>query len=135
MTREPLTSRERGLIVLVGIGLLATGIALALPAGRPRGLSPSPSIWLEDVRVLVPTFAEPVPKGPLDLNRATIEQLVLLPGIGPTLAGRILAWRESRGPFKTVEDLKEVAGIGEKTLERLRGLVTVGEAPASVPAP
>jgi len=63
--------------------------------------------------------------GRLDLNVATVEQLDALPGIGPVLAARIVAFREHHGPFRLVDDLLEVTGIGPKTLERLRPLVTV----------
>ena len=63
--------------------------------------------------------------GPLDLNRATVEELVELPGIGPVLAERIVAFREEHGPFRSVEDLLQVPGIGEATLEALRPYITV----------
>lgn len=63
--------------------------------------------------------------GPVELNRATVEELMELPGIGPVLAERIVAFREQHGPFTSVEDLLQVPGIGEATLEALRPLVTV----------
>ncbi len=62
----------------------------------------------------------------LDLNRATVEELEALPGIGPALARRIVEYRERYGPFQRLEDLLEIKGIGPKRLEALRGLVTVG---------
>jgi competence protein ComEA len=68
------------------------------------------------------------PGGPaavVDLNAATQAQLDALPGVGPVLAGRILAWRTEHGRFTRVDELGEVAGIGPKALERLRPLVTV----------
>ena len=64
------------------------------------------------------------PEG-LDLNKATADQLVLLPRIGPTMAQRILSVRRQIGRFEYVSDLLLVNGIGEKTLEVLKGLVTV----------
>ena len=64
--------------------------------------------------------------GPLDLNSATQADLEELPGVGPVTAGRILAWREERGRFTSVEELLEVSGIGERTLEQLEPHVTVG---------
>jgi competence protein ComEA len=63
--------------------------------------------------------------GPLDLNTATLADLDTLPGVGPVLAGRILAWREANGRFGSVDQLGEVPGIGERTLERLAPLVRV----------
>src|SRR5262249_56008260 len=71
--------------------------------------------------------------GPINLNRATADELRLLPGIGPKMSERILEER-ARGPFKSVEDLRRVPGIGAKTLERLRPYLTVEEAPAKVAA-
>ena len=62
---------------------------------------------------------------PLDLNQATKEQLMALPGIGPALAQRIVAWREEHGPFASLDELLEVPGIGEELLATLRPLVTV----------
>lgn len=58
--------------------------------------------------------------GLLDPDRASAAQLTRLPGIGPTLAARIVADRESRGPFRTPEALLRVSGIGPRTLERIR---------------
>jgi len=65
------------------------------------------------------------PDAVVDLNAATQAQLDALPGVGPVLAGRILAWRTEHGRFTRVDELGEVAGIGPKALERLRPLVTV----------
>ena len=56
----------------------------------------------------------------LDLNTATLSDLTRLPGIGQTKAQAILDWREAHGPFRAVEDLLSVDGIGEKTWETLR---------------
>ncbi|MGH7254233.1 MAG: ComEA family DNA-binding protein [Nitrospirales bacterium] len=61
----------------------------------------------------------------LDLNRATADELRALPGIGAVLAERVIRYRDSHGPFRTVEELQHVKGIGRKTLEKLRVLVTV----------
>lgn len=61
--------------------------------------------------------------GALDINRATAQELVALPGIGPVLAGRIVAYRDSVGRFDAVADLVAVKGIGPATLARLEPLV------------
>lgn len=68
----------------------------------------------------------PTPESPLDLERATAGDLVRLPGIGPVLAERIVAWREARTSPWEVEDLLAVRGIGPATLIRIGPLVTVG---------
>ncbi len=60
---------------------------------------------------------------PLDLNRAGPEELMALPGIGEKLAQRVVAYRQSRGGFRNVDELRKVRGIGEKRMERLRPLV------------
>ena len=63
---------------------------------------------------------------PLDLNSAKIEELQALPGIGETLALRIYAFRVRRGKLHSVQELYEVEGIGEATMEKIQGLVYVG---------
>lgn len=63
---------------------------------------------------------------PIDINTADEEELCQLPGIGPALAGRIVADRTANGPYATLDDLMRVSGIGEKTLTELRPYVTVG---------
>jgi competence protein ComEA len=63
--------------------------------------------------------------GTVDLNTATTEQLDSLPGVGPVLAQRILDWRGEHGPFTTVDQLREVPGIGEAKFGQLRDRVTV----------
>lgn len=62
----------------------------------------------------------------LDLNTASQADLTRLPGIGEKKAAAILAWREENGPFRVVEDLVSVDGIGEKILADIRPYVTVG---------
>jgi competence protein ComEA len=61
----------------------------------------------------------------LNLNKATQQDFERLPGIGPVLAGRIVEYRQSRGVFRDVEQLRRVKGIGRKTFERIRPLVVV----------
>lgn len=66
-----------------------------------------------------------VDDGRIDLNTATAEQLQTINGIGPVTADRILAHRRSIGRFTSVDQLLDVKGIGSKTLEKIRGQVTV----------
>lgn len=90
-------------------------------------------------RIYVPRWGEDVPADPVapsgsstaeapqlvDLNRATAAELEQLPGIGPTTAAAIVAHRDEVGPFTTIDDLADVAGIGPAKLAALRDLVTV----------
>jgi competence protein ComEA len=85
------------------------------PAGmRPTNVRPSAQSKKSDAL-----------KDAIDVNRAPGDQLQKLPGIGPRLAQRILDER-AKSPFKSVDDLRRVGGIGPKTLEKLRPFVTVG---------
>jgi competence protein ComEA len=62
---------------------------------------------------------------PVDINNATAEQLDTLPGVGPATATKIIADRQTNGPFKSADDLGRVAGIGPKKLEDLKALIVV----------
>jgi competence protein ComEA len=71
----------------------------------------------------------PTPKRPiaekLDLNRATKQDFEALPGVGPVLAERIIEYRQARGAFRDVEQLRRIKGIGNKKFDRIRPLVGV----------
>jgi len=60
------------------------------------------------------------PSAPISLSTATVEQLDTLDGIGPTLAQRIVEYREAHGGFRSIDELKQVDGIGEKRFESLK---------------
>lgn len=62
---------------------------------------------------------------PIQLNKASAEQLQALPGVGPALAERIVAYRNAHGPFQDVEQLVEVKGIGQAKLAKLKQSLTV----------
>jgi competence protein ComEA len=66
-----------------------------------------------------------VAAGPVDLNRATAEQLDALPGVGPATAAAIVAYRDQHGPFSNLEELLQVRGIGPAKLDGLRDLVRI----------
>lgn len=88
-------------------GLMASGVSPRTPSREtPRGDDPITS--------------------PIDINRADEITLTRLPGIGPRLAQRILADRAEKGPFRSVDELVRVKGIGPATVARLRPMITVG---------
>ena len=63
----------------------------------------------------------------VDLNRAGIEELVKLPGVGKIVAQRIVNYREENGAFRATEELMNVRGIGEKTYLKLEPYLTVSQ--------
>jgi competence protein ComEA len=85
----------------------------ALPPPRARA-TPSPD----------PPVADP---RPLDLNRASVDEISRLPGVGPGLARRIVEERDRRGRFESTDGLRGILGLGPKKLAALRALVTVDQ--------
>ena len=65
----------------------------------------------------------------ININTATTEELMLLKGIGPKYAARIVEYREKYGPFKTPEGLMQVSGIGQKTFEKNQEIIIVEKPP------
>ena len=138
--------RRPGLVRLPAGSRVADAIAAA---GGPTDRAALPRINLarplsDGEQVVVPDADDPLPapvpapagpggpsgtgtaaSGPLDLNAATAADLDGLPGVGPVIAGRIVAWRAEHQRFTRVDELAEVAGIGDRMLERLRPLVRV----------
>ncbi len=122
MNAPSLSVPERGLILLIGVALLASGGLLYLARDRQPSAVRSEPVVLENVVIVRPTFHD---ARKVDLNTAAVEDLVRLPGIGEVLAGRIIAYREEHGRFTSVEGIVAVNGIGPKVLEEIRELVTI----------
>lgn len=119
----------------VGRSYSAGDIQIAVPAQllteptQPPQTQPVRTVSAEaqtEPRETEPPETEPEIAFPIDLNTAGETELMALPGIGPVLAERILAYRRERGSFETVEELMNVSGIGEKRLEAIWDLVTIG---------
>jgi competence protein ComEA len=86
------------------------GAVAAAPAGGSAGSTGS-----------APAGSQPAQ--PISLSTATVEQLDTLDGIGPTLAGRIVEYREAHGGFRSIDELRQVDGIGDKRFAALRKAV------------
>jgi competence protein ComEA len=91
-----------------------------------------PRVGEENVRSCITQAPAASPTGGqqktrIDINQAPVEQLATLPGIGPSLAQRIVEWRDSNGPFVTIEEIKNVTGIGDATFEDIKDRITVGD--------
>jgi competence protein ComEA len=92
------------------------GAAAGAPVAGARGTAPGPAPGGDPVAASA--------GGPkISLSSATVEQLDTLDGIGPTLAQRIVAWRDAHGGFQSVEQLREVEGIGDKRFQALKTAV------------
>ena len=136
-----------GAVAVPGVYELAAGSrvadALAEAGGPTDGADPDAlnlaAPLLDGDRIAVPLIGEGAEQagsgqvhagtaealGPLDLNRATVDDLDALPGVGPATASAIVAHRAANGPFASVDDLEAVRGIGPAKLEAIRPLVTV----------
>ena len=77
------------------------------------------------IKIHVPTASEQNQPQKVNINRAKVWLLEALPEIGKTRAQTIVDYREKNGPFKSIDDLTRVAGIGEDTIEKIRHLITV----------
>ena len=117
------TGRDRGWLRRVDqvtiAGLTATGLLLLAGHWWYRGALAGRYLELDRDGP-----ARALPEYVVDLNAADWPELMLLPGIGETMARRIVQWRDQRGPFRSAADLAQVPGIGSRTVERLAAHVT-----------
>ncbi len=74
--------------------------------------------------------AKPAPTGKVNINTASAQQFTTLPGVGEKMAARIVEYRQKQGGFKSVQELMNVKGLGEKNLAKLQPYLTTGEAAA-----
>jgi competence protein ComEA len=74
--------------------------------------------------------AKPAPAGKVNINTASAEQLTTLPGVGPKLAARIVEYRQKSGAFKSVQELMNVRGLGEKNLKKIEQYLSAGDSAA-----
>jgi competence protein ComEA len=104
------------LVVLLALGVGAAALEAQTPAGKATGTPAATAA------------------APLNLNTATSAQLESLPGVGKSMADRIIEYRQKNGGFKKAEDLMNVKGIGEKSFLKLKSMVTVVAAKTERPA-
>ena len=142
MSRDPGVEPHGRMLksLLIKLGLLAVTAGLALwigwpvedrpvPAPDPSPITISVQPVIRDAPASLPNEKlSPMGRDPqrVDLNRATVEQLQHLPGLGTVLARRVIERRTQRGPYRRVEDLLQVKGIGAKRLAQLHAFVVVG---------
>ncbi len=113
--------KNQGVWLLLTLEILLLALLIGFFLGRntadmPIQISKLPS-QTEDT---ASSDSETETQGKININTANAEQLQELPGIGPTLAERIIAYRDKNGPFQTLSELTNVEGIG---LEKLNGLI------------
>ena len=94
-------------------------------ASEPSEASATPPAAVESPAEVTPTGESHYLDGKLRINLATQAELESLPGIGPTIAGRIIAYRDKNGAFKRLTTLKSIEGIGDKRYAALVDLVTI----------
>jgi competence protein ComEA len=100
--------------------LFAIVLALLFAAGHPsaHGAQAKPA----------PAPAKGAAAAIVNINTATVAELDALPGIGAKVAARIVEYRQKNGPFKKVEELMNVRGVGEKNFLKLKGQLSIGAA-------
>ncbi len=94
--------------------LVAALVCIALPLEAQRAAKPT-------------VAATAVSTGPVNLNSASAAQIALLPGIGPKTADLVVQYRQKNGPFKKIEEIMNVRGIGEKSFLRIKDRLTVAD--------
>lgn len=110
---------------------IASITALGVSLSRELRKDPAPAAVVpssNDDALLISTTPKPSAVRLIDVNAASLSELDLLPGIGPALGQRIIDYRGEHGPFEHVDELQEVSGIGPRTLDKMRPLVTLGDA-------
>jgi comEA protein len=118
-----MTRQEKAVIYFL-IGMLALGLAVKFYKSRTGRVNlkvarSTPMAPDADIDRIIKE------KGLVKINTATTEDLARLPGIGATLAQRIIDYRAKNGSFSTKEDLKKVSGIGEKKYQAVKDYITV----------
>ena len=131
--RRMMTVRKPNISILLILTLVFAAFVLGFSLGRGQNRSDI-RVTVSQVSVTAPTETEhtdPLPSSPkavfpICINTASQEEIAQLPGIGDTLAKRIVRYRRLHGRFSRPEDLLKVEGIGEKRLEEMIDLIVIG---------
>jgi len=113
-------NRNEQIILLILCTTLLVGLIVTYLDKEDSDSIPDFEVRKNAVAVPPPQESEKAAELLIDLNKATAKDLERLPGIGPQIATRIIAYRDQNGAFKKIDDITKVSGIGPKTLERLR---------------
>jgi competence protein ComEA len=97
--------------------LVAALVFISSPLGAQRATKP-------------PAAASAVSTGIVNLNTATAAQIASLPGIGPKTADLVVQYRQKNGPFKKIEEIMNIRGVGEKSFLKIKDRLTVAEGKA-----
>lgn len=139
-----LTKSEAGTILFLSFGLLLGGTAKILNLDKPTAkydfkssdsFFSSASAKIDSIIAADEDTTRPArragkktslsPSSPIDINKASAEELILLPGVGKVTAGRIVDYRKTVGKFKSIDDLLNVKGIGQAKFAKLKPYVRV----------
>ena len=104
---------------------LQDGEQVFVPTLAPSAAAPATSAPASGAATGQPSAATPPVANRLNINTATVTDLVGLPQIGPALAQRIVDYRNAHGPFRAIEDIMQVSGIGPATFADIKDLITV----------
>ena len=114
-----------GTAILLLAGVILYNVFFTEPQVAEPAVAPSETVSAAETTTVSTTETTAPAYTKVNINTATAEELETLSGIGPAKAQAIVAYRETNGPFSSVNDLVNVSGIGEKTLAKIIDDITV----------